>query len=40
MGKFKRKNNWKDKKDPNKKTKQEQAPYVMTEYVKKNEAFE
>ena len=40
MGKFKRKNNWKEKKDPEKKIKTENQPYSTTEYVKKNEAFE
>lgn len=40
MGKFKRKNNFKEAKDPAKKLKPHEEEYRQTEYVKENVYFE
>jgi len=40
MGKFKRKNAYKDKKDPNKKVKNGEGEYNTSEFVKENIHFE
>lgn len=40
MGKFKRKNTYKDKRDPSKKQKNGQGEYSTHEFVKENKALE